>query len=64
MLDVTPSCHRVPDPGVWCPPAEQTFIRQAFEGEYPKLVRLNYDLWTRLQQFSTPPAADGQPRFE
>ncbi|XP_037078671.1 conserved oligomeric Golgi complex subunit 5-like, partial [Pollicipes pollicipes] len=42
---------------------EQTFIKQAFEGEYPKLVRLNYDLWTRLQQFATPPATDGQPQF-
>ncbi|XP_043213901.1 conserved oligomeric Golgi complex subunit 5-like isoform X1 [Amphibalanus amphitrite] len=41
----------------------QTFIRQAFEGEYPKLVRLHQDLWTRLQQFATPPAADGQPQF-
>ncbi|CAL1534536.1 unnamed protein product [Lymnaea stagnalis] len=28
------------------------FLKQAFEGEYPKLLRLNNDLWRRLQQFS------------
>ena len=27
-----------------------SFIRQAFEGEYPKLLRLFNDLWRRLQQ--------------
>ncbi|XP_021370975.1 conserved oligomeric Golgi complex subunit 5-like [Mizuhopecten yessoensis] len=29
-----------------------TFLKQAFEGEYPKLLRLYNDLWRRLQQFS------------
>ncbi|KAK3767574.1 hypothetical protein RRG08_003835 [Elysia crispata] len=29
-----------------------TFLRQTFEGEYPKLLRLYNDLWRRLQQFS------------
>lgn len=28
------------------------FVKQAFEGEYPKLLRLYNDLWRRLQQFS------------
>ncbi|XP_052041942.1 conserved oligomeric Golgi complex subunit 5 [Apodemus sylvaticus] len=27
------------------------FLKQAFEGEYPKLLRLYNDLWKRLQQF-------------
>lgn len=30
-----------------------TFLKQAFEGEYPKLLRLYNDLWSRLQQFSS-----------
>ncbi|XP_072026015.1 conserved oligomeric Golgi complex subunit 5-like [Amphiura filiformis] len=30
-----------------------TFIRQAFEGEYPKLLRLYNELWKRLEQFAT-----------
>ncbi|XP_062611400.1 conserved oligomeric Golgi complex subunit 5-like isoform X4 [Saccostrea cucullata] len=29
-----------------------THLKQAFEGEYPKLLRLYNDLWRRLQQFS------------
>lgn len=29
-----------------------TFLKQAFEGEYPKLLRLYNDLWKRLHQFS------------
>ncbi|XP_048741093.2 conserved oligomeric Golgi complex subunit 5-like isoform X2 [Ostrea edulis] len=29
-----------------------THLKQAFEGEYPKLLRLYNDLWKRLQQFS------------
>ncbi|XP_023932212.1 conserved oligomeric Golgi complex subunit 5 [Lingula anatina] len=29
-----------------------TFLKQAFEGEYPKLLRLYNELWKRLQQFS------------
>ncbi|XP_041349093.1 conserved oligomeric Golgi complex subunit 5-like [Gigantopelta aegis] len=29
-----------------------TFLKQAFEGEYPKLLRLYNDLWKRLQQFN------------
>ena len=33
-------------------PAASTFLKQAFEGEYPKLLRLYNDLWRRLQQFS------------
>ena len=28
------------------------FVKQAFEGEYPKLLRLYNDLWKRLQQFN------------
>ena len=28
------------------------FVKQAFEGEYPKLLRLYNDLWRRLHQFS------------
>uniref|UniRef100_A0AAY5EBW3 Conserved oligomeric Golgi complex subunit 5 helical domain-containing protein n=1 Tax=Electrophorus electricus TaxID=8005 RepID=A0AAY5EBW3_ELEEL len=30
-----------------------TFLKQALEGEYPKLLRLYNDLWKRLQQYST-----------
>ncbi|XP_044182352.1 conserved oligomeric Golgi complex subunit 5-like [Acropora millepora] len=30
-----------------------TFLKQAFEGEYPKLLRLYNDLWSRLQHFSS-----------
>ncbi|XP_033647188.1 conserved oligomeric Golgi complex subunit 5-like [Asterias rubens] len=41
-----------------------TFIRQAFEGEYPKLLRLFNELWKRLQQFSlTAPSASGDASF-
>ncbi|KAM9312504.1 conserved oligomeric Golgi complex subunit 5 [Gastrophryne carolinensis] len=29
-----------------------TFLKQAFEGEYPKLLRLYNDLWKRLHQYS------------
>ncbi|XP_049892018.1 conserved oligomeric Golgi complex subunit 5 isoform X2 [Epinephelus moara] len=29
-----------------------SFLKQAFEGEYPKLLRLYNDLWRRLQQYS------------
>ncbi|CAG5125041.1 unnamed protein product, partial [Candidula unifasciata] len=29
-----------------------SFLKQAFEGEYPKLLRLYNDLWRRLHQFS------------
>eukprot|EP00112_Aurelia_sp_Birch-Aquarium-sp1_P024876 Seg803.12 transcript_id=Seg803.12/GoldUCD/mRNA.D3Y31 product="Conserved oligomeric Golgi complex subunit 5" protein_id=Seg803.12/GoldUCD/D3Y31 len=32
---------------------ESTFIKQAFEGEYPKLLRICNDLWSRLEQFTT-----------
>lgn len=32
--------------------AASTFLKQAFEGEYPKLLRLYNDLWKRLQQYS------------
>ncbi|XP_004598650.2 conserved oligomeric Golgi complex subunit 5 [Ochotona princeps] len=28
-----------------------TFLKQSFEGEYPKLLRLYNDLWKRLQQY-------------
>ncbi|KAL5014542.1 hypothetical protein ScPMuIL_008812 [Solemya velum] len=35
-----------------------TFLRQAFEGEYPKLLRLYNDLWKRLQQFNLGSVAD------
>ncbi|KAK3101950.1 hypothetical protein FSP39_007576 [Pinctada imbricata] len=34
-----------------------TFLKQAFEGEYPKLLRLFNDLWKRLHQFSLSTAA-------
>ena len=30
-----------------------TFLKQAFEGEYPKLLRLFNDLWKRLQPFKS-----------
>lgn len=33
-------------------PLASTFLKQAFEGEYPKLLRLYNDLWKRLQQYS------------
>uniref|UniRef100_A0AAY4D233 Conserved oligomeric Golgi complex subunit 5 n=1 Tax=Denticeps clupeoides TaxID=299321 RepID=A0AAY4D233_9TELE len=33
--------------------ASSTFLKQALEGEYPKLLRLYNDLWKRLQQYST-----------
>lgn len=29
-----------------------SFLKQAFEGEYPKLLRLYNDLWRRLQQYN------------
>ncbi|XP_072310768.1 conserved oligomeric Golgi complex subunit 5 [Eucyclogobius newberryi] len=29
-----------------------SFLKQAFEGEYPKLLRLFNDLWRRLQQYN------------
>eukprot|EP00794_Sanderia_malayensis_P006112 gene6112-6816_t len=32
---------------------ESTFIKQAFEGEYPKLLRVCNDLWSRIQPFMT-----------
>ncbi|ELT89629.1 hypothetical protein CAPTEDRAFT_226404 [Capitella teleta] len=31
---------------------ENTFLKQAFEGEYPKLLRLYNDLWRRIQGIS------------
>ncbi|XP_059181753.1 conserved oligomeric Golgi complex subunit 5 [Centropristis striata] len=30
-----------------------SFLKQAFEGEYPKLLRLYNDLWRRLQQYNS-----------
>lgn len=33
--------------------ADSTFLKQALEGEYPKLLRLYNELWKRLQQYST-----------
>ncbi|KAH0616501.1 hypothetical protein JD844_027644 [Phrynosoma platyrhinos] len=39
------------DPGVISLVASM-FLKQAFEGEYPKLLRLYNDLWKRLQQYS------------
>ena len=30
---------------------ESPFLKQAFEGEYPKLLRLYNELWARLQQY-------------
>ncbi|XP_063073972.1 conserved oligomeric Golgi complex subunit 5 [Engraulis encrasicolus] len=32
---------------------DSTFLKQALEGEYPKLLRLYNELWKRLQQYST-----------
>ncbi|KAG8577236.1 hypothetical protein GDO81_010109, partial [Engystomops pustulosus] len=32
--------------------SSSSFLKQAFEGEYPKLLRLHNDLWKRLQQYS------------
>lgn len=32
---------------------ESMYIKQAFEGEFPKLLRLYGDLWRRLRQFSS-----------
>ncbi|XP_071081856.1 conserved oligomeric Golgi complex subunit 5-like [Haliotis cracherodii] len=45
------------------------FLKQAFEGEYPKLLRLYNDLWKRLHQFSinmmvTPTAAPDIPSID
>jgi len=40
--------------------AASTFLKQAFEGEYPKLLRLYNDLWRRLQQFSDSMMAESQ----
>lgn len=33
-------------------PTDASFLKQAFEGEYPKLLRLYNDLWRRLYQYS------------
>ncbi|KAI7792095.1 conserved oligomeric Golgi complex subunit 5 [Triplophysa rosa] len=33
--------------------AASTFLKQALEGEYPKLLRLYNELWKRLQQYSS-----------
>lgn len=33
--------------------SESPFLKQAFEGEYPKLLRLYNELWDRLQHFAT-----------
>lgn len=33
-------------------PTASSFLKQAFEGEYPKLLRLYNELWRRLQQYS------------
>ncbi|KAJ7354882.1 Conserved oligomeric Golgi complex subunit [Desmophyllum pertusum] len=44
-----------------------TFLKQAFEGEYPKLLRLYNDLWSRLQQYNNPsnvPSASLVPQME
>ena len=44
-----------------------TFLKQAFEGEYPKLLRLYNELWLRLQQFSgasNVPSATLVPQME
>nr|XP_060484414.1 conserved oligomeric Golgi complex subunit 5 [Panthera onca] len=35
-----------------CREKSSMFLKQAFEGEYPKLLRLYNDLWKRLQQYS------------
>ena len=32
---------------------ENTFLKQTFESEYPKLLRFYNDLWTRLKPYST-----------
>ncbi|WAR25753.1 COG5-like protein, partial [Mya arenaria] len=63
-LDVTalqhssPQSHPVDQHGetdgqyIQCLCSASSFLKQAFEGEYPKLLRLYNDLWKRLQQFS------------
>ena len=33
-------------------PTDSTFLKQALEGEYPKLLRLYNELWKRLQLYS------------
>lgn len=38
-----------------------TFLKQAFEGEYPKLLRLYNDLWIRLQQYVGTSSTGGLP---
>ena len=35
----------------WLITTESSHIKQAFEAEYPKLLRLSSDLWCKLQQF-------------
>lgn len=43
--------------------AESTFLRQAFEGEYPKLLSLFNGLWKRLDQIEgqAPAGGEGEP---
>lgn len=36
-----------------CLRAASSFLKQAFETEYPKLLRLCNELWRRLQQYSS-----------
>ena len=40
------------------------FIKQAFEGEYPKLLRLYNDLWKRLEQFNVVSMATLSPETQ
>ncbi|XP_066266073.1 conserved oligomeric Golgi complex subunit 5-like isoform X1 [Branchiostoma lanceolatum] len=41
-----------------------TFLKQAFEGEYPKLLRLYNDLWKRMQQYRANMAAAEEAQGE
>lgn len=43
---------------------ESSFIKQAFDGEYPKLLRLYNDLWKRLQQFTAKLSISGQDSLD
>ncbi|KAH6921698.1 hypothetical protein HPB50_004116 [Hyalomma asiaticum] len=54
---------QLPDFALYGTTAESTFLRQAFEGEYPKLLSLFNGLWKRLDQIEgqNPAGGDGEP---
>lgn len=43
---------------------DSNFLKQALEGEYPKLLRLFNDLWSRLHQVGTDLSQEGLPGLE